>query len=179
MKARDDAFQLAAALGDLVGELSQDVAADLEGRIGLPLLLHALLQHLEAKLEIERADLGDEAALQARAHALVELVHLARRTGRGDDDLPAAVEQRIDDVVELLLGLGAVQELQIVDQQDVDRAELVLERQRVVSCAAPRRTGSGSARRSGRAPAPAARGAAPPMRWHAASASCRGRPRRG
>ena len=73
----------------------------------------------------------DEAALQPRTHALVELVHLARRTGRGHHHLPAAIEQRVDDVIELLLGLGPVQELEIVDQQDVDRAELVLERQRI------------------------------------------------
>ena len=31
-----------------------------------------LLEHLQPQLVIERADLGDEAALQPRAHALVE-----------------------------------------------------------------------------------------------------------
>ena len=79
------------------------------------------------------ADLGDEAALQARAHAVVEAVELRRRPGRGHHHLPAAVEQRVDDVLELLLGLLAAHELQIVDQQDVDGAELVLEGHRVLA----------------------------------------------
>ena len=76
---------------------------------------------------IQRADLGDEAALQARAHAVVEAVELVRRAGRSHHDLTAAIEERVDDVLELLLGLLAVHELEIVDQQDVDDAELVLE----------------------------------------------------
>ena len=91
-----------------------------EGSVGA-LLLRALLEDLEAQRRIHRADLGDEAALQARAHAIVEAVELARRPGRGHHHLPPAVEQRVDDVLELLLGLLAAHELQIVDQQDVDR----------------------------------------------------------
>ena len=95
--------------------------------------MQPLLQNLQAQLVVERADLGDEPALQPRAHALVEPLELAGRACRGHDHLAAAVEQRVDDVVELLLGLLALHELQIVDQQHVDRAELVLERQRILA----------------------------------------------
>ena len=101
---------------------------DLEGGIGGALLLRTLLQNLEAQRRVERADLRDQAALQARAHAIVEAVELAGRPGRSHHHLAAAVEQRIDDVLELLLGLLAAHELEVVDQQDVDRAEFVLER---------------------------------------------------
>ena len=54
-------------------------------------------------------------------------VELVRRTGRSHHDLAAAIEQCVDDVLELLLGLLALHEFEVVDQQDVDGAELVLE----------------------------------------------------
>ena len=106
--------------------LSTSPESSKEGSVS-PLLLHPPLQDLEPQLLVELADLGDEAALHARAHAVVEAVELSRRPGRSHHHLPAAVEQRVDDVLELLLGLLALHELQIVDQQDVDGAELVLE----------------------------------------------------
>ncbi len=56
------------------------------------------------QLIVERTELGHEAALQARAHALVEAVDLGRVAGGGHDDLAAAIEQGVDDVIELLLG---------------------------------------------------------------------------
>ena len=77
-------------------------------------------------------DLGDEAALHPRPHPVVEPHELGRRPRRGDDELAAAVEQRIDDVIELELGLFAVHELHVVDQQQVDEPEAVLERHRVL-----------------------------------------------
>ena len=53
----------------------------------------------------------------------------ARR--RRDDDLLAAVEERVDDVIELLFGALTLQELEVVDQQHVDVAETLLECERI------------------------------------------------
>ena len=127
VEAVDGAFQLAAVLRQPVGQELEHLAGQLEGGIGQALLLHPPLQDLETQLLVEIGDLDDETALHARAHAIVEAVELPRRTGRSDHDLAAAIQQRVDDVLELLLGLLALHELEIVDQQNVDGAELVLE----------------------------------------------------
>src|SRR5690606_32371340 len=50
----------------------------------------------------------------------------------GDDDLALAVDQRIEGVTELLLREPALKELEIVNQEKVDAAEEVLERQHVL-----------------------------------------------
>ena len=84
-----------------------------------------------AELVVHRADLGDEAAAEPRAHAHVELVELGRRAIGGDHHLPPAVDQRVQRVAELLLNGRALQELHVVDQQNVDLAQLLLEGQRV------------------------------------------------
>ena len=125
-------FQLAPAFRQPVRQQLHDVAGDAEGGIGGTLLLGTLLQDLQPERRIERADLGDQAALQTRAHAIVETIELSRRAGRGHHHLAPSVEQRVDDVLELLLGLLAAHEFQIVDQQDVDLAELLLEGQAVL-----------------------------------------------
>ena len=54
-------------------------------------------------------------------------VELGGRHVGGDDHLAACVDQRIEGVAEFLLHGLALQELEIVDQQHVDRLELVLE----------------------------------------------------
>ena len=66
------------------------------------------------------------------SHTLVDPIDLARRPGGGDDNLAAAIEQGIDDVLEFLLGVLALHELQIVDQEHVDRTEAVLEGHRLL-----------------------------------------------
>src|ERR1700704_3632701 len=133
IEAIDGAFELAPALRQPVGEQGNHFAGDLEGGISGALFLRALLQHLEPQRRVHRADLGDEAALQARAHAVVETVELHRRPRRGHHHLTASVEQLVDDVLELLLGFFAAHELQIIDEQDVDGAELVLESHRILA----------------------------------------------
>ena len=46
-------------------------------------------------------------------------------------DLLAAVEERVDDVIELLFRSLALQELEVVDQQHLNVAEAFLECQRI------------------------------------------------
>ena len=76
------------------------------------------------------AHFDHQPAGQPRADALVEAFHVARRTVGRDDDLPAGIDQRIEGVGELRLGLLALQELEIVDHQHVDAAQDVLEGER-------------------------------------------------
>ena len=66
------------------------------------------------------AHLDDEAAGEARAHALVEGLEVGRRPVGGDHDLPAGVDQGVERVAELRLDRLALQELQVVDEQQVD-----------------------------------------------------------
>src|SRR5262245_10411572 len=133
IQAIDGTFQFTATLGQFVGQQLYHRIGDFKGRIRGLLLLRPLLKDLEAQRRIERANLGDEPALQARAHAIVEALELRWGPGRSDHHLLAAIEQRIDDVLELLLGLLPAHELEVVDQQHVDGAELVLESQGVLA----------------------------------------------
>src|SRR3546814_14016023 len=51
---------------------------------------------------------------------------------RSDDDLPVLIDQRVEGMEELLLGVVlAGDELHVVDHQHVDRAELLLEGDRI------------------------------------------------
>ena len=87
----------------------------------------ARLQHLEPQGLVERAHFDAEAAREARTHALFERFEFTRRPVGGDDDLAARVDQRVQRVAELLLDRFAAQKLHVVDDQQVDAAQLLLE----------------------------------------------------
>ena len=75
------------------------------------------------RLEIRRLDVGDQAPLEARAQTLFERGNLVRRTIAADDDLLLRVVQRVERVEELVLrAFLAGDELDVVDEQHVDRA---------------------------------------------------------
>ena len=92
--------------------------------------LDARLQDLDAQLLVERADLDDQPAGQAGSDPLVERLEIGRRPVGGDEHLLAAVDQGVERVAELLLDRLAGQKLQVIDDEDVDRPQLLLERDR-------------------------------------------------
>src|SRR6185312_13798996 len=65
-----------------------------------------------------------------RAHALVEIFQIGRRTVRSDDDLAARIDQGIQRVAEFLLDLLALDELHVVDDEQVDATQALLEGER-------------------------------------------------
>ena len=104
---------------------------DAEATLLLGLLGRTALQHLVAQVVIHRADLGDETAGQPRAHPRVEAFELHWRAVGRHHHLLAAIDQRIQRMAEFLLEGAALQKFDIVDEQDVDGADLVLECHRV------------------------------------------------
>ena len=71
---------------------------------------------------------ADQAGLEARAQAVLERVEVARQAVGGQHDLRAGGVQRVEGVEELLLGPDlALEELDVVDEQDVDAAVGLLE----------------------------------------------------
>ena len=83
----------------------------------------------EARGEVGRADVGDQAGLEALAQAVLERVEVAREAVGGQHELGAGAVERVEGVEELLLGLRlALEELDVVDEQDVDAAVGGLER---------------------------------------------------
>ena len=80
------------------------------------------LQNRDLGLEIGRLDVGDQAPLEARAQTLFEPRNLVRRAVAGEDDLLLRVVERVEGVEELVLrAFLAGEELDVVDEQDVDR----------------------------------------------------------
>src|ERR1700683_4209453 len=72
--------------------------------------------------------MGDEARLEALAQPVLECLQVAWRAVGGEHDLSPAVVQGVEGMEELLLGLGlALEELDVVDEQDVDVAKAGLE----------------------------------------------------
>ena len=85
----------------------------------------------DARLELRRLDVGDEAPLEARDEALLHLVELLRVLVARDDDLLVGLVERVERVEELFLRLRlAGEKLDVVDEEQVAplavaRAELV------------------------------------------------------
>ncbi len=121
---RDEgAFELA----DVGADVGGDEEGDVGGENGV-FELCLLLKDGDLGLEVRRLDVGDEAPLEAGAEAVFEVRQLLRRPVRRDDDLLHRLVERIEGVEELFLGaLFAGEELDVVDQEDVDVAELVAE----------------------------------------------------
>ena len=109
---------------DAVGDDGDDlVVGELDAVVG-----HALAQDGDARAAVRRADVGDQSALEALAQPVLERVEVARQAVGGQDELRAAFVEGVEGVEELLLGAGlALQELDVVDQQDVRGAVRILE----------------------------------------------------
>ena len=91
-------------------------------------LLHALAQDRQARLVVGRAHVADQAGLEALAQPVLERRHVAREPVRGQHDLRPGRVQRVEGVEELLLRLRlALEELDVVDEQDADVAVGALE----------------------------------------------------
>ena len=124
----DDADERALERADVVGDAVGD---DVE-RLGLgevdAVVLDALAQHGQAHGAVRCADVGDEARLEALAQTVLEGVEVAREAVGGQDELAAGLVEGVEGVEELLLGLRlALEELDVVDEQDVGVAEAALE----------------------------------------------------
>ena len=89
----------------------------------------ALAQDGQARAEVGRLDVADQAGLEALAQAVLERAHVARQAVRRQHELGAGRVQRVERVEELLLRLRlALEELDVVDEQHVDAAVGGLER---------------------------------------------------
>ena len=83
-------------------------------------------------------DVGDQPAVESRLQAFFHALEIGGRFVRRDHDLAALVDQGVEGVEEFLLGrLLAADELDVVDHQNLDRAELFLEIHRIVLAQRP------------------------------------------
>ena len=109
----------------LLGDERQHLVGDAVEVLGLGLLA----EDGEAGLELGRLDVGDEAPLEAAAEPVLEGGDRLRRPVGGDHDLAAVAVELVERVEELLLELlGALEELDVVDEQHVEVAVAALER---------------------------------------------------
>ncbi len=86
-----------------------------------------MLQDLAPKRLVERLHLDAQTTGEPRADALFERLEVGGRPVRGHDDLATVVDQRVERVAELRLDRLSLQELHVVDDQNVDGAQLFLE----------------------------------------------------
>ena len=116
-------LQIAHVAAHLLGQQEGHVVGNLRAA------LMGLGQHdRRTRLEVRRVDRHAQAPRQSRLQARFQALHLARVAVAGQDDLLAAVEQRIEGVEELFLrAVLAGEELDVVDQQRVHLLEAALE----------------------------------------------------
>ena len=118
------ALELADVVADVGGDEREDLRRDAAEVLGLGLLA----EDGEAGLELGRLDVGDEAPLEPGAEAVLEAGDRLRRAVGRDDDLATLAVELVERVEELLLELlGALEELDVVDEQHVEVAVAPLE----------------------------------------------------
>ena len=123
----DRAFELTDVVLDLFG----DKQADLIGQLDVERFCLAL-DDGDARFQIGRLNVGDQAAFKAVAQALLQRRHLFGRTVGGEHDLALGLDQRVERVEKFQLRRGlAGDELHVVDQQNVGVAVFVVEYGRV------------------------------------------------
>jgi hypothetical protein len=91
---------------------------------------HPAFEDFQAQILRQTADFDHQAAGKTRTHALLEAFEIARRAVRRHDHLPAGINQSIDRMAEFRLRGLALEELQVVDDQNLDAAQRLLEGQR-------------------------------------------------
>ena len=122
--ADERAFELPDVVDDVLGDETEHGVGDAVEVLGFGLLL----EDREPRLELGGLDVGDEAPLEAAAQAVLDRGDRLRRPVGGDHDLAAAAVQVVERVEELLLELlGALEELDVVDEEHVDLAVAALE----------------------------------------------------
>ena len=93
-----------------------------------PQVARLALEDGDARLQVRGLDGHRKPPAEARAQALLQAGKFLREAVAGEDDLLPRLEQRVEGMEELLLGaLLAGEELDIVDEQGVDRAVVPFE----------------------------------------------------
>ena len=123
----DDADEGALELADVGADVGGDEESHVGGYGGV-LGLRFTLEDCDFSLEIGWLDVGDEAPFEAAAETVFDVAEFFGGAVAGEDDLLGFFVKRIEGVEELLLhALFAGEELDVVDEEDVDGAELVAE----------------------------------------------------
>ena len=121
-------LQLAHVRRDAMGQELHHLARDRGAQ-----LLGLRIQDAQAQLIGRGVDVGDQAPTQTRAQPLFHPLQIRRRFVGRDDHLVILIHQGVEGMKEFFLGrFFAADELDIVDHQHVDAAELLLERHRVL-----------------------------------------------
>src|ERR1700730_12031061 len=87
----------------------------------------ACFKNLDPERLVEPADFDTKSARQTRSYAFVETFEIAWRPVGCDHDLPAGIDQGIERMTELLLNRLTLEKLDVVDHQEIDRAQPFLE----------------------------------------------------
>jgi hypothetical protein len=123
MRGGDHAPQRALEFAHVGADALGDEERDFLGQLDLRRRACLAHQDRDAGLELRRLDRDRQTPAEARLQPLLEAVDLLRIAIAGQDHLLLALEQRVEGMEELLLrALLAREELNVVDQQRIERA---------------------------------------------------------
>src|SRR5215469_18517549 len=122
-EAVERAFEIAAVVSYGLGDELEHGGGDVEAGMVLSGGGGPALEDFKAQFLAQRPHFDDEAAREPRSHALVQALEVGRRPVGGDYDLAAGVDEGIERVTELGLRRPALEELQVVDDENVDRPQ--------------------------------------------------------
>src|SRR6516165_1373287 len=120
-------IEVAAIAGHEGRDKFDDGFRHLQPRIALARSLDAAFEDPPPEILVEVAEFDREAAGEPRFYTLVDPIEFSWRTIGRKYHLLTRIAGLIDDVTELLLYRPALEELHIVDDQEVESADLVLE----------------------------------------------------
>ena len=126
-KPVERAFEISAIVGHGLGDECQHSRRDVES--GMMLLGGGgpHLENFEAQLLAERSHFHHQPAGEARTHALFQAFEIGGRPVGSDDHLAAGIDEGIEGVAEFGLSRFSLEELQVIDDEDVDRSQCLLE----------------------------------------------------
>ena len=114
-------------LSDVVLDLFGDELNDVIGQVQF-VIVRLALDDGDARLQVRWLDVCEEAPLEPGADPVFQVGDLLRRPVRSQDDLLLVLDQRVERVEELFLGpVFTGDELDVVDEQDIDRAVFIVE----------------------------------------------------
>ncbi len=124
----DDADQGSLERSHVDGYALRDDLQSSAGRRADVVLVDALTEDRESRVDVGWRMSATRPAVEALAQAVFERLEVARRAVGGEHQLRPGFVESVEGVEELLLGAGlALEELDVVDEQDVHVAETRLE----------------------------------------------------
>ena len=111
---------------------AHDIRIYIECRMSRPDVLDARIKNASPQLFVQRMDFDRQPPAKARLHTFIQIFQLVWRPIPRDNDLPSGIHQSVQRMAKLMLNSLSLKELNIVNNQQINRTKILLERHKVL-----------------------------------------------